>query len=349
MSKLRENPGIERQIYKFLNELNLIYKDSYPEITEIKGGVSSELWKVSFKSQNYCIKRSLKRLRVEEDWEAPIVRNLNEFNYLNSLESIVPQNIPKPIAYSHEYNMFIMQYFDEKEFKNWKLQLKAGIANYAVVKKLADIVGTIHQFTYKNRHSIMNKFQNEDIFYHTRIKPYFLSLIDKYSNLREYILQSIDLMQKNKHVLVHGDISPKNILVSNKKVILLDAECAWHGDPAFDIAFLLNHMLLKCLFNSNLNKYFLDSYELILNKYIKYVIWEEIENFTKRLSNIIPILILARIDGRAPVEYIQNNALKNKIRNMAINIMHSEIKNPLELKNLWEEFLIKEYNNKKYT
>ena len=47
--------------------------------------------------------------------------------------------------------------------------------------------------------------------------------------------------------LVHGDVSPKNILVGPAGPVFLDAECAWYGDPAFDLAFCLNHLLLKCL------------------------------------------------------------------------------------------------------
>ena len=47
--------------------------------------------------------------------------------------------------------------------------------------------------------------------------------------------------------LVHGDVSPKNILVGPDAPVLLDAECAWYGDPAFDIAFCLNHLLLKAV------------------------------------------------------------------------------------------------------
>ena len=45
--------------------------------------------------------------------------------------------------------------------------------------------------------------------------------------------------------LVHGDVSPKNILVGPHGPVFLDAECAWYGDPAFDLAFCLNHLLLK--------------------------------------------------------------------------------------------------------
>ena len=35
-----------------------------------------------------------------------------------------------------------------------------------------------------------------------------------------------------KRVLVHGDFSPKNLLAGAGGPVILDAECAWYGDPA---------------------------------------------------------------------------------------------------------------------
>ncbi len=52
-----------------------------------------------------------------------------------------------------------------------------------------------------------------------------------------------------KIALVHGDVSPKKVPAGPRGPVFLDAECAWYGDPAFDLAFCLNHLLLKCLWN----------------------------------------------------------------------------------------------------
>ena len=58
-----------------------------------------------------------------------------------------------------------------------------------------------------------------------------------YPNLKK-IVEKINRDYKYfSSTLVHGDFSPKNILISNKKIIYLDAECCNYGDPVFDLVF----------------------------------------------------------------------------------------------------------------
>lgn len=103
---------------------------------------------------------------------------------------------------------------------------------------------------------------------------------------------------------MHGDFSPKNILVNGEQVLLLDHEVACYGDPAFDIAFMLNHLLLKRLVFSNaepgdskLPKVFWDHYFQQLN--IKQSIDLKI-----RTIHLLKMLMLARVDGKSPAEYL---------------------------------------------
>jgi tRNA A-37 threonylcarbamoyl transferase component Bud32 len=335
-----EEMQFKAQIREFINECFQNAANLPLQITAMSGGISSELRRVSFNNQDYCIKRSLKQLRVTAISEVPVERNLNEFNYLNYLKNYMPNNLPQPIAYSTKHQMFIMQYFKEPKFLNWKLQLKNGILNEAIPRKLGNIVGKIHQFTYHNKAALSQRFASENIFFHIRLKPYFLSLMAKHPHLTGYIASVIHLMFSHKFVLVHGDISPKNILVSKKAIILLDPECAWYGDPAFELAFLLNHILLKCLLLPLQTKNLLHFFAIIFEQYTPYIIWEDKNNFNYRLARILPILILARIDGDYPVEYIQENFIKNKIRKFCFNIMTMNFKTPLEIMDLWPKFLL---------
>ena len=55
------------------------------------------------------------------------------------------------------------------------------------------------------------------------------------------------MLYRGDAVLLHGDLSPKNILFRDAAPILLDAECATMGDASFDPAFCLNHLILKAI------------------------------------------------------------------------------------------------------
>jgi Ser/Thr protein kinase RdoA (MazF antagonist) len=113
---------------------------------------------------------------------------------------------------------------------------------------------------------------------------------------------------------VHGDVSPKNILVGARGPIFLDAECSWYGDPAFDLAFLLNHLLLKCVWRPQWRARYLAAFRAAADAYLAGVTWEPRDVFEGRLSWLLPALALARVDGKSPVEYITEDADRERIR-----------------------------------
>jgi Ser/Thr protein kinase RdoA (MazF antagonist) len=103
---------------------------------------------------------------------------------------------------------------------------------------------------------------------------------------------------------VHGDISPKNVLVGTNGPVFLDAETAWYGDPAFDLAFCLNHLLLKCLARPNFSAAYLDCFAKFHSAYLSSVEWEPAPDLEQRAARLLPALLLARVDGKSPVEYL---------------------------------------------
>ena len=114
--------------------------------------------------------------------------------------------------------------------------------------------------------------------------------------------------RRTRLALVHGDVSPKNILVGAHGPVLLDAECAWWGDPAFDVAFCLNHLLLKCLWTPAASGRFLAAFAALATAYRDAVDWEPRGALEARAAALLPGLLLARVDGKSPVEYITDEA-----------------------------------------
>ena len=104
--------------------------------------------------------------------------------------------------------------------------------------------------------------------------------------------------------LVHGDVSPKNILVRDAGPVFLDAECAWWGDPAFDLAFCLNHMFLKSVWVPHAREGFLRCYDALSSAYLAGVAWEARAELEERAATLLPGLLLGRVDGKSPVEYL---------------------------------------------
>ena len=64
---------------------------------------------------------------------------------------------------------------------------------------------------------------------------------------------------KIQTALVHGDYSPKNMLVRREKIFLIDFEVIHWGDPAFDSGFLLNHLFLKAFHQRSVAEIFIEA------------------------------------------------------------------------------------------
>jgi aminoglycoside phosphotransferase (APT) family kinase protein len=142
-----------------------------------------------------------------------------------------------------------------------------------------------------------------------------------------------------KLALVHGDVSPKNILAGPGGPVFLDAECAWFGDPAFDLAFCLNHLLLKCVWVPRASTRFLACFDALAGNYLSGVSWEPAEAVDARAASLLPGLLLARIDGKSPVEYLTQEAQKQQVRSFARAFLSHPTSSLLGLRKAWQESL----------
>jgi len=147
----------------------------------------------------------------------------------------------------------------------------------------------------------------------------------------------------NTHAaLVHGDVSPKNILAGPDGPVFLDAECAWYGDPAFDLAFCLNHLLLKCLARPEAAPGYLECFDALAGAYGETVsdgANGPLPDVEARAARLLPGLFLARIDGKSPVEYITNEADREKVRRAAGKLLSDPVSRLEDVRRAWTEEL----------
>src|SRR6202162_1848866 len=160
-------------------------------------------------------------------------------------------------------------------------------------------------------------FANDETFEAIRIEPYLRATARAHPSLAHQFDALATETLATKRWLVHGDVSPKNILAGPKGPVFLDAECAWWGDPAFDLAFCLNHLLLKCLWTPRARDGFLACFDAMADTYRAGVRWEAADALDARAAHLLPGLFLARVDGKSPVEYITTDADKDRVRRVA--------------------------------
>lgn len=323
-----------------LVDLGLLSDPTAASFEPLSGGVSSDIWKVTEHERVFCVKRALPKLKVEADWFAPIERNRFEVAWYQIANEICPGSAPRVLAHDEKTMLCAMEYMDPQTHRLWKTQLRDGKTDNAIASKAGTILGRIHAKT-ANNDSVKSRFTRPDIFYDIRLEPYLEATAAKHPDLERQLFQLSKQTAEAELTLVHGDVSPKNILLGPKGPVFLDAECACIGDPAFDLAFCLNHFLLKCLWNPGARDGFMTCFREMAAAYLHQVDWEDPTDLETRAASLLPGLFLARVDGKSPVEYVTEESQKERVRNCGRSLL---LEQPTKLESIalaWEDELAK--------
>ena len=299
-----------------LQQNGLLHDLETAQFEMLTGGVSSDIWRISADGREYCVKRALSKLKVEADWFAPVERNQFEVSWYQVANDIVPGSAPRILAHDQQAMLFAMEYLDPREHKLWKSELRDGRADTEQAARVGTILGRIHAGT-ANDETLKARFPRADIFRMIRLEPYLEATAARHPELEAALFALSRRTADTRLTLIHGDVSPKNILIGPSGPVFLDAECACIGDPAFDLAFCLNHFLLKCLWTPTATQAFLDCFQAMASSYLVEVDWEDRDGLEARAASLLPGLFLARVDGKSPVEYLQHETDKDKVRRCA--------------------------------
>jgi 5-methylthioribose kinase len=287
--------------------------------------VSSDLWRVDTPGLTVCVKAALPTLRVANTWHAPVGRNAVEVAWLRFAAEHAPQAVPRVLAHDADAGVFAMEFLDPGQHPVWKTELMAGRVDPASARKVGDLVGRLAAAsTHPDRRDALTRtFATDDNFHRLRIEPYLLTTARRRPEVGHRLTELAERTQTTRMALVHGDVSPKNILLGPHGPVLLDAECAWWGDPAFDVAFCLNHLLLKALAaapgeRSARARSLSLAAEAWWSGYVGHVSWESSTELQDRAGALLPALLLARIDGTSPVEYVTTDADRAMVRAFAV-------------------------------
>jgi aminoglycoside phosphotransferase (APT) family kinase protein len=301
-----------------LRRAGLLELGAPPVMQPLTGGVSSDIWRVDIDGKRYCVKRALARLKVAADWRAPIERNNYEAAYMAVVDRLVPGAVPPLLHADAAASALVTRYLEPSAYLLWKTELMEGRIDRKVAKAVGARLGRIHQKTAGDK-GIAGQFKSDAIFHAIRLEPYLLATAEAQPMVAGVLRALARRTAATRRVLVHGDVSPKNILIGRLGPILLDAECAWYGDPAFDPAFVLNHLCLKALHRPADARALGDSFTTLANAYLAHVDWEPKAGLEERVASLLPALMLARIDGKSPVEYLKTGKQKADVRAFAIH------------------------------
>jgi 5-methylthioribose kinase len=280
--------------------------DESVHVTVLTGGVSNRTVLIEFEDgRAWVLKQPLERLRVEAEWLSGVERAHYEALGLRWLARLTPNGaVPGFVFEDHEQHILAMEAVPQPH-ENWKTLLLAGRLDATHVEQFARLLAAIHVGGFEHREEIAREFGDRTFFETLRLQPYYGYAAECVPEAAQFLLDLIETTRSRRITFVHGDYSPKNILVSGGRLVLLDHEVIHFGDPAFDLGFSLCHFLSKAHHLPDQRSAFADAARLYWQSYFAAVAsqsWSsDLESHAVR--HTIGCL-LARVAGKSPLEYL---------------------------------------------
>ena len=316
---------------KYLREKSLVDRDEAIAIELLTGGVSNVVFRVQREAgDEFVLKQARGQLRVAQPWFCSVERIWREAEVLRicsaRLEDQTGIGAARVLFEDRENYVFTMQ-AAPREHTTWKHRLMSGEVNHETASACGRMLGRLHAATWGDS-ELAEKLGDRQFFFDLRVDPYYRRVAEVHSDLREELAELIASLDANRHCLVHGDFSPKNLLVwddPSPHLMLIDCEVGHYGDPAFDLGFMLSHLALKAVYFQRQQPdvvaralSLVASFWSAYGDEIRHVISpNDLDVLQKRAVRNLAGCLLARIDGKSPVEYLVGEEQQDLVRQLA--------------------------------
>lgn len=321
------NPGTAAE---YLTERGILPADTDPRVDSLGGGVSNHVVRVAWNDECLVLKQPLPNLAVEDDWPADVERVHNEAAAARAYASVITDagfgdvRVPGVVFEDREGHVIGIE-CAPADAVMWKRDLLDGTVDRSVARSVGRVLGAVHRLTAGDT-AVRSTFASKRPFEQLRVDPYHYTTADRHPDVAELIRTEARRVLSVDRTLVHGDYSPKNVLLTgpagNRVAWILDFEVAHWGDPAFDVGFMLNHLFIKSVYNAEHG----DDYEAAATAfhraYSNEVPWDVEEETVAELG----VLMLARVDGKSPVEYVDEGPVADALRRIAKRSLTEDVR-----------------------
>ena len=308
----------------YLRANGRVSPDEPLDIRVLAGGVSNRTVLVRRTSgQAWVLKQALPKLRVAVDWFSDVKRIEREAEGLRHLPSLAPEGTITPLAFEdREHHLLAMAAVPDPH-ENWKRMLLEGRLEAEHVKQFATLLATVHRRASERAPELRPVFSDRSFFESLRIEPYYQYTATQVPQAAPFIEALVASTRSRALTLVHGDYSPKNVLVHQGRLVLLDHEVIHWGDPAFDLGFALTHLLSKAHHLAAHRVRFGEqaiAFWKIYRDTLGNTSWSadlEVHAVRHTLG-----CLLARVAGRSPLEYLRDDERRRQ-RELAVFFMRA--------------------------
>jgi len=303
----RLDPG---SVGAYLRRRGVIDDPSTVTATPLGGGVSNVVLLVEA-DRRLVVKQPLADLAVDEDWPADVGRVHNEAAAARAYDRLLGDDVRVPAVVDEDRDRHVVVFEAAPVQRTWKADLLDERVEPDVAARLGRALADAHAGAASDDdlRATFEAAGHGTPFEQLRLDPYHRTVAERHPEVATAVAEEIERLRTTRLTLVHGDYSPKNVLVDDgdrPTLWLLDFEVACWGDPAFDAAFVLNHLCIKAVHRRDPGAYlgaaraFRDAYAAGLPDDGP-LSWPAVE---PGVARELGVLALARVDGKSPVEYL---------------------------------------------
>lgn len=330
-----ERPG---SLADYLKATGRIGEDEEPVVSVLAGGVSNRtvLVERTAKGEAWVVKQALPKLRVATDWFSDPERIHREALGLRWLVELVPPGAITPLVFEDHENHLLAMEAVPRPHENWKFMLLDGRLETDHVEQFGRLLGMMHRGGDERREEAARVFGDRSFFESLRLDPYYGYAAEQVPAAFGFLRALVEETRSRRETLVHGDYSPKNVLVREGRFVLLDHEVIHFGDPAFDLGFSLTHFLSKAHHLPEKRGAFAHAAQLHWSTYreeVSDLSWTN--DLEERAVRHTLGCLLARVDGRSPLEYLDEEELARQ-REAVLALLRDP---PVSVPGLVEDFV----------
>ncbi|WP_152361029.1 phosphotransferase family protein [Microlunatus speluncae] len=270
-------------------------------VERLTGGVSGTVVRVDAANGPVVCKQALEQLAVPGAWQADRRRILTEARALEVYGRLTPELVP-PLIDTDPEQLILTMACAPSDWWPWKERLLGGErAKVAaeVARRLAEGLARWHSGTAGDQ-ELLASFDDQETYRLLRTDPFYRALAEQHPELADRLHGLADGLHTDPVCLIHGDFSPKNVLVGHDGLWVVDHEVAVRGRPVFDLAFLVAHLTLKSIELDR--RGLLDVAAGFWAGYRQ--AWSGSAVTGKELGDHVAALLLARVDGVSRVHYL---------------------------------------------
>jgi 5-methylthioribose kinase len=242
-----------------LRLLGLLRRDEVAQVETAGDGNINWVRRVRTSDRSFIVKQARLHLERFPEYQAPTERIVCEARYYEAARTLDPESVcPAVLHFDPDARLLVLE--DLGDAPRLEAVLEKGGAASDVATRLARFLGAVHGATTGDA-SLAGRFDNDamrrlhgDHIFVLPFAPNEFPLAAPVRARAEAIWRDgrfaavardayAEYLERGD-ALVHADVQATNVLVAKRGAVLLDAEIAHAGDPAFDLGTLFAHLWL---------------------------------------------------------------------------------------------------------